>query len=73
MSNYKKQKKQWQSDVSEAKNREYDFRTVSSLPVDLLYMPENESEDYIEKLGFPGQYPFTRGVHTNMYRGKLWT
>ena len=73
MSNYKKQKKRWKSDVDEAKNREYDFRTVSSLPVDLLYMPETESEDYIEQLGFPGQYPFTRGVHPNMYRGKLWT
>jgi len=73
VSNYKKQKKRWQADVNEAKNREYDFRTVSSLPVDLLYMPETESEDYIEKLGFPGQYPFTRGVHPNMYRGKLWT
>jgi methylmalonyl-CoA mutase N-terminal domain/subunit len=71
--NYKKQKKRWQADVNEAKNREYDFRTVSSLPVDLLYMPETESEGYIEKLGFPGQYPFTRGVHPNMYRGKLWT
>jgi len=73
LSNYKKQKKRWKSDVDEAKNREYDFRTVSSLPVDLLYMPETESEDYIEQLGFPGQYPFTRGVHPNMYRGKLWT
>jgi len=73
MSNYKKQKKQWQSDVDEAKKREYDFRTVSSLPVDLFYMPETESEDYVNELGFPGQYPFTRGVHANMYRGKLWT
>ena len=73
MSNYKKQKKQWQSDIDEAKNREYDFRTISGLPVDRLYVPEHESEDYLEKLGFPGQYPFTRGVHANMYRGKLWT
>ncbi len=73
MSNYKKQKKQWQSDVDEAKKREYDFRTVSGLPVDLFYFPETESEDYVNELGFPGQYPFTRGVHANMYRGKLWT
>ncbi len=73
MSNYKKQKKQWQSDVDEAKKREYDFRTVSGLPVDLFYYPETESEDYVNELGFPGQYPFTRGVHANMYRGKLWT
>ena len=73
VSNFKKQKKQWQSDVEETKNREYDFRTVSGLPVDLLYLPESESEDYMKEIGFPGQYPFTRGVHANMYRGKLWT
>ena len=70
---YKKQKKQWQLDTEKATKRDYDFRTVSGLPVDLLYMPENESEDYVNKIGFPGQYPFTRGVHSNMYRGKLWT
>ncbi|MEE8340855.1 MAG: methylmalonyl-CoA mutase family protein [Candidatus Neomarinimicrobiota bacterium] len=73
MSNYKKQKKQWQSAVKKAEDRKYDFRTVSGLPVDLLYLPETETENYIENLGFPGQYPFTRGVHANMYRGKLWT
>lgn len=73
VSNYKKQKKQWQSDVEKARNRKYDFHTVSGLPVDLLYLPETEAVNYIEELGFPGQYPFTRGVHANMYRGKLWT
>ena len=73
MSNFKKQKKQWQSEVMKAKNRDYDFRTVSGLPVDILYLPENESEDYVKEIGFPAQYPFTRGVHANMYRGKLWT
>lgn len=70
---FKKQLELWQSDVGKTKNREYDFRTVSGLPVDLLYLPESESEDYVKELGFPGQYPFTRGVHANMYRGKLWT
>ena len=73
VSNYKKQKKQWQLEVEKTKNRDYDFRTVSGLPVDLLYSPGAESEDYLTDLGFPGQYPFTRGIHTNMYRGKLWT
>jgi len=73
VSNYKKQKKLWQADVDKANKREYDFHTVSGLPVDLFYMPEIESEDYVNELGFPGQYPFTRGVHANMYRGKLWT
>lgn len=73
MSNFNKQKKQWQSEVEKAKNRDYDFRTVSGLPVDLFYFPETESEKYAKELGFPGQYPFTRGVHPNMYRGKIWT
>lgn len=63
----------WQSEVEKAKNRDYDFRTVSGLPVDLFYFPETESENYVEELSFPGQYPFTRGVHATMYRGKLWT
>lgn len=73
VSNFNKQKKQWQSDLEKTKDRKYDFRTVSGLPVDLLYLPESESENYVKELGFPGQYPFTRGVHANMYRGKLWT
>ena len=37
------------------------------------YYPDNPDDKYINKLGFPGQYPYTRGVHANMYRGKLWT
>ncbi len=73
MSNFKKQKKQWQLEFEKAKNRDYDFRTISGLTVDPLYLPEAESENYGEELSFPGQYPFTRGVHANMYRGKLWT
>jgi methylmalonyl-CoA mutase N-terminal domain/subunit len=73
MSNYKKQKKQWRSEVEIVKNRKYDFRTVSGLPIDLLYLPKTESEEYVKEIGFPGQYPYTRGVHANMYRGKLWT
>ena len=73
MSNYKKQKKQWESELEKTKDRKYDFRTVSGLPVDLLYLPESESEEFAKEIGFPGQYPFTRGVHANMYRGKLWT
>ncbi len=73
MSEFEKQKKQWQSDLDSLKIRDYDFRTVSGLHVDQLYYPEIESDDYLNEIGFPGQYPFTRGVHANMYRGKLWT
>lgn len=73
MNKFKDKKQQWQAEVKKSKDREYDFRTVSGLPVELLYSPDEESENYIEELGYPGQYPYTRGVHANMYRGKLWT
>ena len=63
----------WKSEVESAGTRDYDFDTVSGQPVDLLYLPNEQSPEYLAKLGFPGQYPYTRGVHPNMYRGRLWT
>jgi methylmalonyl-CoA mutase N-terminal domain/subunit len=47
--------------------------TISGLPNDPLYTPENVEVDYDRDLGYPGLYPFTRGVYPSMYRGKLWT
>jgi methylmalonyl-CoA mutase N-terminal domain/subunit len=50
------------------------FETVSGIPIDRLYLPDTETTDrYTERLGFPGEYPFTRGVQPTMYRGRLWT
>ncbi|MCR4405666.1 MAG: methylmalonyl-CoA mutase family protein [Anaerolineae bacterium] len=50
------------------------FVTTSSVPVERLYTPlDIEDMDYERDLGFPGEYPFTRGVHPTMYRGRLWT
>jgi methylmalonyl-CoA mutase N-terminal domain/subunit len=50
------------------------FMTTSSEPVERLYTPEAFDEDeYLRKLGFPGQWPYTRGVHATGHRGKLWT
>jgi methylmalonyl-CoA mutase N-terminal domain/subunit len=50
------------------------FTTVSGAPVNPLYSPQDlDGTDYMESLGFPGEYPFTRGIHATMYRGKLWT
>jgi len=50
------------------------FETSSGAEVDVLYTPEElASWDYLEKLGFPGQYPYTRGVQPTVYRGRLWT
>ena len=50
------------------------FTTVSGLAVDRLYLPDDEIvEGYEAKLGFPGEFPFTRGAHPTMYRSRLWT
>lgn len=54
--------------------RKEKFVTGSNKEVDPLYTPlEVEGSEYLEKLGFPGEYPFTRGVQPTMYRGRLWT
>ncbi|GAB6931856.1 methylmalonyl-CoA mutase family protein [Calditerricola satsumensis] len=49
------------------------FTTSSGIEVERLYLPKNPDEAYLEKLGFPGEYPFTRGIQPTMYRGKFWT
>ena len=66
-------KEQWETAVRSSNNRSYNFDTVSGESVHLLYHPESEENDYLKNIGFPGQYPFTRGIHPNLYRGKLWT
>jgi methylmalonyl-CoA mutase N-terminal domain/subunit len=54
--------------------RRQEFMTTSSDPVGRLYTPLDVAEqDYVADLGFPGDYPFTRGVHSTMHRGRLWT
>ncbi|MDP4174065.1 MAG: methylmalonyl-CoA mutase family protein [Bacteroidota bacterium] len=50
------------------------FTSVSGEPVQMLYSPEDiENINYLSEIGFPGEYPFTRGIHSNGYRGKIWT
>jgi len=50
------------------------FATLSDIDVEALYTPlDNPVEEYNEKIGYPGSYPFTRGVYPTMYRGRLWT
>jgi methylmalonyl-CoA mutase N-terminal domain/subunit len=54
--------------------RREEFVTTSSTPVGRLYTPLDVADmDYMRDLGFPGEYPYTRGVHPTMYRGRLWT
>lgn len=68
-------KKDWAERVKkELKERKKVFTTQSGIALDRLYTPEDTRDiDYDEKIGYPGEYPFTRGVQPTMYRGRLWT
>ncbi len=71
-------KKEWEEKVvkpwvEKAPERKKEFKTSSGFVVDRLYTPEDVEIDYESKLGYPGVYPFTRGVYPTMYRGRLWT
>jgi methylmalonyl-CoA mutase N-terminal domain/subunit len=72
-------KKAWEEEtlkptLERAKERVPEFTTPSGLPVKRLYTPEDaEGIDYLEAVGFPGQYPYTRGIYPTMYRGQFWT
>ena len=65
----------WRKRMREAPMRpEVDFVTQSSAEVEPLYTPQDiEGLDYEQQLSYPGAYPFTRGIHSTMYRGRLWT
>ena len=65
---------EWRRDLYEAKpERDALFTTMSGLPVEPLYTPDVVEVDYDRDVGYPGVYPYTRGVYPSMYRGKLWT
>lgn len=71
------QKKNWKKDVEKATERfperKRTFETSSEIPVEPIYTPNKEEVHYEDKLGFPGQYPYTRGIQPTMYRSKYWT
>ena len=62
----------WEARTGKARNRRESFRT-SALDVEAIYTPVDSAGAFLDNLGFPGEYPFTRGVQPNMYRGRLWT
>lgn len=68
-------RKRWEERVQRGgSQRGIKFTTVSGAPIELLYGPEDvQDADFIREVGFPGEFPFTRGIHSSMYRGKLWT
>jgi len=74
-----KTKQEWRettlaSALKRAAERQEKFETSSGLEIDTVYAPEDlVNFDYTRDLGYPGGYPFTRGVQANMYRGRIWT
>ena len=63
-----------QKTLSRSPERKKQFDTTSGIPIKRLYTPADTATlDYQQKLDFPGQYPFTRGVQPTMYRGRFWT
>jgi methylmalonyl-CoA mutase N-terminal domain/subunit len=60
--------------TGKAAERDYPFETSDGTPVEPVYTPEDlNGWDYLTQLGFPGEFPYTRGVQPTMYRGRLWT
>lgn len=74
-----KEKERWEREtlnpyLSSTPERLQEFTTVSGRKISRLYTPLDLGNfDYMKELGFPGEYPFTRGIHPTLYRGKLWT
>ncbi len=71
----RREKAGWQEDCySKQKELDKEFKTLSGIPVEALYTPEDVAPmDYLRDLGFPGLEPFIRGVYPTMYRGRTWT
>lgn len=71
---YLKQRKNYDEKAKSAKTNGMKFTTVSGQDINVLYGPDDiENINYLSEIGFPGEYPYTRGIHPNGYRGKIWT
>ena len=69
----REEKGKWEEKYKNAKERDVKFVTDSEIPIKRLYTPLDIKSDYLEKVGFPGIPPYTRGVYPTMYRGRVWT
>jgi len=72
------EKRRWeeqslQPQIHKFHERKADFKTPSGIPLPPILIPTDPAPDYLEQLGFPGEYPYTRGVQPTMYRGRFWT
>jgi methylmalonyl-CoA mutase, N-terminal domain len=67
-------KRRWlETTYKKGHERRARFSTISDLEIEPLYTPEDVPGDYENSIGYPGEYPYTRGVYESMYRGRLWT
>ncbi|UCD18873.1 MAG: methylmalonyl-CoA mutase, partial [candidate division WOR-3 bacterium] len=67
-------REEWHEKHKAREERDIEFSTVSGLPVDMLYTPDDIHDlEHDRDLGYPGEFPYVRGVYSNMYRGRLWT
>jgi methylmalonyl-CoA mutase N-terminal domain/subunit len=78
MTNLQSEQHRWEEStlrpvLRKASERREQFTTSSGIPLERLHLPRDPDPDYPEKLGFPGEYPFTRGIQPTMYRGRFWT
>ena len=75
MDSIKRAAEEWAQHAGKSgKRKGVKFTTVSSAPINDLYTPEDIQDiNFLAEIGYPGEFPYTRGVHHNMYRGKLWT
>ncbi len=71
---YQGKKEAWRREFDTARERDADFTTLSGQEIEPVYHPDDRSDqDFLRDISFPGTYPYTRGIHHNMYRGRLWT
>jgi methylmalonyl-CoA mutase N-terminal domain/subunit len=72
--NKSKTKKSWLESAEKAPTNGMKFTSLSGEDIELVYSPEDVKDiDFDAEIGFPGEFPYTRGIHQNLYRGKLWT
>ncbi|NOQ98098.1 MAG: methylmalonyl-CoA mutase [Calditrichae bacterium] len=77
MKDLNRQMKEWKANtldktLSKFPERKSNFKSDSGIQIERLYLPDADY-DYLDRLGFPGQYPFTRGIQPTVYQGRFWT
>ncbi|MEW5873118.1 MAG: methylmalonyl-CoA mutase family protein [Chloroflexota bacterium] len=76
--NLDEERQRWEKETYEPLTKRFPerksaFRSSSDIPLPPVLAPRGDDPEYMEKLGFPGAYPYTRGVQPSMYRGRFWT